>query len=243
MPMAPGEGVMVIRRVSGQVSRDARIKRGYLGRLEKMQPGEGLQDVDLGGVLAEEFYGADAVGVECVVDVVGEVVTYGLGEEREARGPLADDVFNVGEAVIAREGEVFGELGGCDVGDRESVRSHRPDGGDPRETCAGPPLVREVEPVAGTHGFFELRADIEGDESGVSDEYGCIGLLEHSDGVGVAGNEGWLDGEELAEEDFGVGKGAARCLVCGNSSDGFECACWVAAGGLNDELDGAHVVE
>ena len=77
--------------------------------------GEWGENIDFGGVLPEEFDGADAVGVEAVVDVVGEVVADGRGWDGDAGGPLGDELIDVGEAVGAGVVEVFGELGweGC----------------------------------------------------------------------------------------------------------------------------------
>ena len=58
--------------------------------------GEWGENVDFGGVLAEEFDGADAVGVEEVVDVVGEVVADGCGWDGDAGGPLGYELIDVG---------------------------------------------------------------------------------------------------------------------------------------------------
>lgn len=87
--------------------------------LKKAKIWERCEDADLGGVLAEELDGADAIGVESVVDVVGEVVADGFGQEREAGRPLVDEIFDVCEAVIAGECEVVDELRGSEVRDGE----------------------------------------------------------------------------------------------------------------------------
>ncbi len=81
-------------------------------KLEEAEVGEWGEDVDFGGVSAEAFDGVDAVGVEVVVDVVGEVVANGGGRDGDARGPLIDEFFDVEEAVVAGRFEVFGELRG-----------------------------------------------------------------------------------------------------------------------------------
>jgi len=47
--------------------------------LKEAESGERGEDIDFGGVLAEEMDGADAVFVEGVVDVLGEVVVDGGG--------------------------------------------------------------------------------------------------------------------------------------------------------------------
>ncbi len=74
------------------------------------------EDVDFGGVLAEAFDGADAVRVEMVVDVVGEVVANGRRGDGDARGPLFYELFDVCEAVVSGGFKVFGELRGGEIG-------------------------------------------------------------------------------------------------------------------------------
>ena len=64
-----------------------------------------------------------------------------------------------------------------------------PDGGDPGKASAGAPLVGEVEPEAGTGGCFDLVERFVGEESGVADEQGSVGVGEHGDGVGGRGEE------------------------------------------------------
>ena len=58
--------------------------------LEEAEAGKRREDVDFGGVLAEEFDGSDAVGVEVVVDVAGEVVADGGGWDGDTRCPPFD---------------------------------------------------------------------------------------------------------------------------------------------------------
>ena len=207
-------------------------------RLEKTQGGEWGKNVGFGGILAEEVDGFDAGGVEGVVDVVPEVMADGVGRERDAGGPLVDEVFDVREAVVAGTGEVFGELGGGDVAGGEGFGTDGPDGGDPREVGAGVPFVGEVEPLAGAYGLFDVGTGFEREEGGVADEDGRVGSLEHRDGVGRGGEEGGVGVEEFAEEDFGVREGTAGCGV---SSDGFYGA--EGVGFFDDKLNGADVVE
>ena len=57
--------------------------------------------------------------------------------------------------------------------------------------------------------LLECGSDLDGVEGGIADEDSGVGALEHGDGVGFAGDKGWLDGEELAEEDVGVCQGTA----------------------------------
>ncbi len=47
-------------------------------------------------------------------------------------------------------------------------------------------------------------------------------MLQHGDGIGWGGEEGGASVEELAEEDFGVGEGAAGGGVGGDGADGCE---------------------
>ena len=93
-------------------------------------------------------------------------------------------------------------------------------------------------PFAEADFFFYCFAGFEGEEGGIADEDGGVGLLQHGAGVGQGGKEGGVGVEEFAEEDFGVGEGAARGGVGG---DGFYGA--QGMGFLNDELDGADFVE
>ncbi len=91
------------------------------------------KDVELGGVLAKQLDGADAVFVEVVVDILREVFADGCGREVDARGPLVDEVFDVSEAVVAGLVEVGGDLGGglvLKMG-REDFVPDGPDGGYP----------------------------------------------------------------------------------------------------------------
>jgi hypothetical protein len=60
------------------------------------------EDAGLGGVLTEELDGADAIGVENVVDVGGKVVADSGGGNGDAGGPLLDDLFDVEKTVVAR---------------------------------------------------------------------------------------------------------------------------------------------
>ena len=69
--------------------------------LEEAEAGERGEDVDLGGVLAKAFDGADAVGVEDVVNIRGKVVSDGGGGESDAGGPLLDEPLDVEEAVVS----------------------------------------------------------------------------------------------------------------------------------------------
>ena len=70
-------------------------------KLEETKAGERGENAGFSGVLAEELDGADAVCVEDIVDVVGEIVADGGGRKRDAWGPLFDEGLDVEEAVVA----------------------------------------------------------------------------------------------------------------------------------------------
>ena len=197
---------------------------------------EGGEGIDFGGVLAEDLDGANAVSVEDVMDVIGEIVTDGGRWKSDARGPLGDQIFDIQEAVIARGFEIFDELSGGEV--IEGFRTDGPDGCDPGETGTGAPFLSEVEPLTGADVFFDGFPGFEGKKSRIADEDGRVGLLQHRDGVGGGGEERGMSVKKFAEENFGVGERAARGGVGG---DGFYCG--ERAGGFDDELDGSDFIE
>ena len=92
-------------------------------KLEQAEGGKRGKDGDFGGVAAEECDGIDAGGRERVVDVLGEVVADGGGWDGDAWGPLFDELIDVGEAVVAGELKVGGELGWGDAESRDSGRT------------------------------------------------------------------------------------------------------------------------
>jgi len=120
----------------------------------------------------------------------------------------------------------------------EGFGADGPDGGDPGEGGAGAPLMGEVVPGAGADLLLDLGAGFEGEEGWVADEQGGVVGAEHGDGVGGVLVEGGCDVDEFAEEDLGVGKGAAGGGV---GSDGFYGGEGVAL--FYDQLDGANFVE
>jgi len=198
---------------------------------------QGVEDADVGGEVAEGGDAADAVGVEGVVDVLGEVVADGGGWERDARGPLADEVFGVGEAVLAGGVEVGDELG-ARLGGGDSFRTHGPDGGDPGQSGALIPLGGDVVPGAWAGFRFDVGAAFEGEQGGVADEQRGVGLGEHGDGIGGGRLEVRRGAEEVAEEHLCVGDRAARGGVGGDGADVFE-----AQRSFDDELDGADLAQ
>src|SRR5271163_2719868 len=105
--------------------------------LEEAEVRQRGKDFDFGRILAEDFDGADAVGVENVVDVVGEVVSDGGGGDGDAGGPLFDELFDVEKAMIARGFQVFGKLSRGEIRWAEGLRTDSPDRGYPGEIGAG----------------------------------------------------------------------------------------------------------
>src|SRR5260370_41868152 len=98
-------------------------------------------------------------------------------------------------------------------------------------------------PLAGADFVFYRFAGFEGEEGGIADEDGGVCLLQHGDGVGCGGEEGGVGVVEFAEQDFGVGEGAAGGGVGGDGADGAEGVRRFRVGRFNDELDGADFVE
>ena len=170
------------------------------------------------------------------MDVFGEVVADGGGGEGDAGSPLADEVFDVGEAVVAGVIEVGDELGGGGGG--EGLGAGGPDGGNPGETGAGVPLMGEVEPEEGAGDGFDAGLALAGEEGGVADEEGGVGVLEHGDGVCGLWEEYRIVGVEAAEEDVGVGDRGSGGSVGGDGAQGFE-----GKGLLDEEEDGVDMVE
>ena len=209
-----------------------------IDELEEAEVGEWREDVGFGGVLAEELDGAEAVGVEDVVNIRGEIVADSGGWDSDSRSPLFDQPLDIEKAVVAGGFEVFGELQRCDVARGQGFGADGPDGGDPGKVGSDVPLVGEVVPLARADGSFDLIAGFEGKERRIADEDGGVCLVQHGDGIGWRGNEGGAGIEEFAEEDLGVGERAAGGSVGG---DGFYCA--EGMGFLNDELDGADFVQ
>lgn len=172
------------------------------------------------------------------MDVNRQVMLDGYRGDADARSPFANEVVDVGEAVVAGCGEVAGELIRGKVALRERFGADGPDGSDPGEAGAGAPFVSQVEPLAGADGLFDLLAGLESEERGISDEQSGVRVPEHRDGIGWRGDEAGLGVEEVAEENLGVGARAAGGVVGGDGPDGLE-SVWV----LDDELYGAHAIE
>jgi len=210
-----------------------------IDELEKAEMGKRRKDAGFGGVLTEELDGANAVGVKDVVDVMGEVVTDGGGRDGDARRPLFDQVFDVEKAVVAGGFEVFGELCRGEVfWAVESFGPHRPDSGDPGKVGTDAPLMGEIEPSARADFFFDGIAELESEEGRVTDEDGCVRLLQHGDGIGCGGKKCGMGIEEFAKEDLGVSERAARGGVGGDGFYGGE-----SVRRFDDELDGTDFVE
>ena len=84
-----------------------------------------------------------------------------------------------------------------------------PDGGDPGQAGAELPLLGEVVPEARAEMCGEVSAALQREQGGIADEQGRVVVAEHGLGVGRGGAELGVRAEEVAEEDLGVGDGAA----------------------------------
>jgi len=140
--------------------------------------------------------------------------------------------------MIAGGFEVLNKLGRSDIKVAECFRPDGPDGGDPGKIGACVPFFGEVEPLAWAYGFFDGLAGFEGEEGRVTDQDGCVCLLQHGDGIGCGGKECRVGVEKFAKENLGVGERTARSGV---SRDGFHRAVGVRR--FDDELDGADFVQ
>src|ERR1700761_6771730 len=128
--------------------------------LEEAKAGQRGEDIDFGGILPEQLDRADAIGVEDVMNIRGEVMADGGGRDRDAGGPLLDEIFDVEKPMVTRGFEVLGEFGGCHIGWGfelgDGFGADGPDGGDPGQLRADVPLMSEVVPLAWADGGFYL---------------------------------------------------------------------------------------
>ena len=99
--------------------------------LEKVEGGEGWEEVDLCGQGAEELDGTEAVGVQGVVDVAGEVGADGFRADGDAGCPVGDELVDVCKAGVAAGGEIGDELVRSEAGGSEGFGADGPDCGDP----------------------------------------------------------------------------------------------------------------
>lgn len=109
-------------------SRDG---RGLRRLAEEIEGGERRECADACCEGAEELDGKEAVGVQGVVNIAGEVGADGFGADGDAGSPVGDDLVDVGEAGIAAGVEVGDELRSGEAGGSEGLGADGPDGGDP----------------------------------------------------------------------------------------------------------------
>jgi len=138
------------------------------------------------------------------VNVNGEVIPDRRGWDGDARGPFVDEVVDVGEAVVARVGEVIGDLTHGEMAGGECFGTHSPDGSDPGKAGESNPLMSKVKPLARADRILDLLPGFEREESRVADEQGSVSLLEHVDGIGRHGQELRFGMKEFPEEDLRV---------------------------------------
>ena len=152
------------------------------------------------------------------MNVVSEVGADGAFGDGELRGPLGGQSFNVLEAVNAGLDEI------CrDALIQRTALCNTPDCGDEGEAGEGFPLVGKVvvdELFAGA--LESVGTFFEGEQGGVTNDDGGVGLVEHGVEVGGHGQEWDCRVLPLVEEDAGVGDGGAAGGVCGNGAEGFK---------------------
>src|SRR5579875_3857365 len=86
----------------GRLSPKENLEPGTYNRFsQEVQGRQGWQAAELAGEAAEVLDGADAVGVERVVDVAGEIGADDIGWDRDAGRPFANEGFDVGQAGVA----------------------------------------------------------------------------------------------------------------------------------------------
>lgn len=206
--------------------------------LEKAEIWQWGQHSELCRISAKESNGFDALLGESVVDVYREVVSHDGWRKTESRSPFAHKVFDVGKSMIARADEIAGDCGCGDVTLRERLRPDSPHGRNPGQTRPGGPLVRDVKPLAGSHSGFNAGALFDGQQSGIADQQGGVGLLEHGDGIGGMSDEAGVSAEGLAEEDLNVSPGATGGVVGGYGPNGLKCVRLA-----DDQLNGTDAIE
>jgi hypothetical protein len=141
-------------------------------------------------------------------------------------GPLGYQGIDVLQAVVAGLDEVVemelmdprssNEGPGTGTWDRNA-----PDGGDEGKAGEGVPLFGEVVVDELFAGALEaVGALFEGEQGGVADEDGGVGVVEHGVEVGGEGEEGDVGIAPLVKEDAGVGDGGAAGGVGGDGAQG-----------------------
>jgi len=130
------------------------------------------------GQFTEKLNGLDAWIVEKIVDVLSEIGTDGGGGDGQTRCPLVDEVLNVGEATVARAGQVVNES----LPRRArlyGVGANGPDSGDPGKASVRMPEFGEVMPSARTCLLLDLCPLLESEKGGVPYEQRCVCDLQH----------------------------------------------------------------
>lgn len=180
----------------------------------------------------------EAIRVERVVNVAGEIGADGLGRNVEARSPLGDELLDMGEAVVARGVEIGDELLGGHAS--KGLRPHGPDRCDPREAGVTAPEGGEVQPEErGRAGSFDDCSVLAREERRVADEEGSVGVGQHGEWIGGLLASFGMRAEEVAKEDLGVGLRTARGGVGGQGAYAAEGGGFVQAEGIFDEQEDA----
>ncbi len=195
---------------------------------------------DAGGKGAEEFDGAEAVGVQRVVDVAREVGADGIGADGEAWVPLGDELLGVGAAGVAAGGQVCDELVRRKTCGCEGFGADGPDGCDPGKAGEFAPEMGEIEPEQRhVGGGVDGGAVLASEQCWIADEECGIGGGKHGQRVCGLVEEGGLVVVEVLEEDVGVGVRTAAGSVGGEGADLLEGFVGGEARGIFDEQENA----
>ena len=207
-------------REAGSSTSLRSAQSGKVGVAEWLSNGEGVvgEDTGFGGYAEETAHAFDALFVEDIVNVVGEVGADGAFGDGESAGPLGGQSFNALEAVDAGLDEI------CrDALIQRTALCNTPDCRDEGEAGEGFPLVGEVVVDELFAGALEaVGTFFEGEQGGITDDDCGVGLVEHGVEVGGHGQEWDCRVLPLVEEDAGVGDGGAAGGVCGNGAEGFK---------------------
>ncbi len=173
------------------------------------------------------------------MDVVGEIGADGVGGDGEARGPLGDELVDVGEACVAAGGKVLCYAHGEGWVVKESIGADGPDGGDPGEAGEFTPELSEVEPEEIGEGRVDGGLVFAREERRVSNEESGVAGGEHGRGIGGLLDVGGMGLVEVLEEDARVGGRAARGGVGGEGADALERSGGGEVIGVFDEQENA----
>src|ERR1700710_1426696 len=111
-------------------------KRRRRNSSEKTEFREWGKDISLGSVLAEQLYGAGAVVVEMIVNILRQIVANSGSRNGDTRRPLFDELVDMGEPMVPRESKFFRELVRAKLEVAKGFGANRPDSRDPGQVRA-----------------------------------------------------------------------------------------------------------